>query len=96
MTTTGTSDLPDVPEARGEGAGGGSYASVSCPTSTFCMAVENSGGDVVYDGSTWTAGGLDYPDSLVSVSCWASNACVAANELDSIYDYYEDGTRAVP
>jgi hypothetical protein len=57
-------------------------ASVSCTSSSFCVAVGYAGGDagsaVIYNGSTWSeASVVDTSDGLSSVSCVSSSFCMA-------------------
>jgi Collagen triple helix repeat (20 copies) len=57
-------------------------ASVSCTSSSFCVAVGYAGADLgsaaVYNGSTWSeASVVDTSDGLSSVSCISSSFCMA-------------------
>ena len=59
--------------------------SVSCPTSSYCAAVDISGDVVTFNGSTWdTPGNVDEPTSLTSVSC-AGSLCAAVNLTGDAY-----------
>jgi serine/threonine protein kinase/uncharacterized Fe-S cluster protein YjdI len=74
-----TSPPASTPPAAAEPAGRPRVLnSVSCLTPTFCVAVDNQGGALVYDGSRWSR-----PDStessLDSVSCPTTTFCVAAD-----------------
>ena len=56
--------------------------SVSCASSSFCLAVGSGGADLasvaVYNGSTWSEASLvDASDGLSSVSCVSSSFCMA-------------------
>ncbi len=52
--------------------------SVSCPTASFCMALNAEGGSLVYNGTGWSAGPtVDAGDVLSSVSCTSSTFCAA-------------------
>jgi len=50
-------------------AGGGGIHSVSCVTPTWCMAVDNTGNAILYNGATWTASNIDGTTIMRSVSC---------------------------
>lgn len=53
--------------------------SVSCPTNSFCMAVDSVGNAIRYDGTSWstpTTTGIG-ANGLNSVSCSSSSFCVA-------------------
>lgn len=58
--------------------GAADLTAVSCPTSTFCAAVDASGNAVTYDGSAWSAptpvGGVSAFDA---VSCSSATFCTA-------------------
>ena len=65
-----------------------SLTSVSCPTVSFCAAVDNSGQVLTYNGSTWSAPTIvgtvagSSPVTLVpltSVSCASPSFCVAVD-----------------
>jgi hypothetical protein len=68
-------------------AGASGLNSVSCPTSSFCMAVDQQGNAFTSDGTTWTE---DDPfgtagQHLTSVSCPSASLCVAV-EADVFSD----------
>lgn len=69
--------------------GTGHLGSVSCPTSTFCAAVDSGGYVTTFDGTTWST-----PVSLGVVvdrlSCGSTSLCVALGSSGSIARY--DGT----
>jgi photosystem II stability/assembly factor-like uncharacterized protein len=75
---------PDVPLSSGVVPGYGSFAAVSCPSTSFCMAVGASAGagglaaDSTTEGSTWSDNPLpaNTPE-LTNVSCATSSNCVA-------------------
>jgi hypothetical protein len=64
---------------------GSSLNGVSCPTSTFCAAVDVTGGGTTFNGKTWSqqeqinlpASG---PGDLYGVSCPHPSFCVAVGE----------------
>ncbi|HEV2374898.1 MAG TPA: hypothetical protein VGS19_22410 [Streptosporangiaceae bacterium] len=88
-----TSSVPDrVSAASAPGAGTpaapdpqhGNFRSVSCPTTTFCMAVDQSGNNALrWNGTTWSAPGPIDPGAsrleLNSVSCITADFCVAVD-----------------
>jgi IPT/TIG domain len=52
--------------------------SVSCPTASFCMALNADGGSLVYNGTHWSTGPTVMSgDALSSVSCVSSTFCAA-------------------
>ena len=69
------------------------FNSVSCPSSSFCMALtsaDNSGATYIYDGSTWSAAPslLNNSDSgLNSVSCPSSSFCMAVDSGGNAFNY---------
>ena len=54
--------------------------SISCPSSSFCAAVDNNGNDLMYQNGIWSKGTIDpgYVD-VVSVSCTSSSFCMAVD-----------------
>jgi hypothetical protein len=53
---------------------------VSCPTPTFCRAVDSVGRVFGYDGTSWAAGTvIDSGHALTSVSCPTTTYCVAVD-----------------
>jgi len=58
--------------------------SVSCTSSTFCVAVDDQGNAYQYDGGGWSsAQSIDGSHSLNSVSCSSSSFCVAVDNNGS-------------
>ena len=59
--------------------------SVSCVSATFCVAVDDGGNAVVFDGSRWSApvtidgGAGKYMEGLESVSCVSTTFCLAVD-----------------
>jgi hypothetical protein len=53
--------------------------SVSCASSTFCVAVDFSGNAVTYDGKSWSSGDhiVSLGSFLAAVSCPTSTFCIA-------------------
>jgi hypothetical protein len=54
--------------------------SVSCTSSTFCVAIDNSGDAYFFSGSSWSEPeGVDESESLDAVSCSSTKFCVAVD-----------------
>jgi hypothetical protein len=74
----------------------GNLRSVSCPSATFCMAVDQYGNDALtFDGTSWSApapvGAAAMSDELNSVSCTSATWCVAVDTGGNAYTW--DGSR---
>jgi len=75
--------------------GAGSFYAVSCPSPTFCHAVAG-GGDVGWDGRSWTrlTSGAPY---LLAMACTSDGTCrgIGANGLGYVYSAgaWDAGTR---
>jgi RHS repeat-associated protein len=55
-------------------------ASVSCPTSSFCVAVDGSGNALKYNGTSWSApSNIDSGAAIAAVSCTSSSFCEAVD-----------------
>ena len=62
--------------------------SVSCPSTSFCVAVDNDGNAVTYNGSSWGAPtGIDSDVSLTSVSCPSTSFCLALARDGNVVTY---------
>lgn len=62
--------------------------SVSCPTPSFCMAVDTDGKAFGYDGKNWLgANTIDDGHTLKSVSCANSENCVAIDSDGYAFTY---------
>jgi hypothetical protein len=66
-------------------------ASVSCPTPTFCAAVDPSGNVFTFDGTVWSAprsvdaqGLTRNAIGVTAVSCPTPQTCTAADELGKV------------
>ncbi|MGA2454225.1 MAG: hypothetical protein ABSG93_11955 [Solirubrobacteraceae bacterium] len=58
--------------------GGRVLNSVSCPSSSFCVAVDRPGNALIYSGGAWSApASIDGGDGLDSVSCPSASFCMA-------------------
>ena len=67
---------------------GNSILSVSCPSSTFCMAVDGNGGGIDYDGTSWSSPlEVDGGGVLSSVSCPSSSFCMAVDSEGNAFSY---------
>ena len=71
---------------------GGPLKSVSCPTSTFCVAVGDgntgtpaNGSAFTWNGATWSAGVQVDTGSLTSVSCPTTTFCAAVDNAFSAF-----------
>jgi hypothetical protein len=61
---------------------------LSCPTATFCAAVDGSGNALTYNGTSWTAPTqIDSGNGLASVSCSSATFCVAVDEKGNALTY---------
>lgn len=62
--------------------------SVSCPTSSFCAAVDAHGQAVLYVSGSWTAPQrIDGGTQINSVSCSSSSFCAAVDESGNVLYY---------
>lgn len=77
--------------------------SLSCPTTSFCMAIDPFGHVVSYNGASWTAPARVIPESRVTpafpqsaqVACATSTFCVATLSHRNYYRGLPDGSFAV-
>ena len=54
---------------------------MSCPSASFCVAVDDDGNAFTYNGSSWsTPSRIDTIGDLTSVSCPSSSFCVAVDQ----------------
>ena len=61
---------------------GNAITSVSCPTSSFCAAVDASGNAATFNGASWTAfSQVDSTNDITSVSCPTSGFCAAVDSV---------------
>ncbi|HET7173643.1 MAG TPA: hypothetical protein VFI30_05130 [Nocardioidaceae bacterium] len=63
----------------------GSLVAVSCPSATFCLAIDGSKA-YKYNGSSWSAG-TAVGSGLTGVSCTSSTLCVAVDGSGNAYKY---------
>ncbi len=67
---------------------GSSLESVSCPTASFCVAVDDAGNALTYDGSSWSSPeAIDASSSLSSVSCPTASFCAAVDQVGRALTY---------
>ncbi|NNN21768.1 MAG: hypothetical protein HKL80_07200 [Acidimicrobiales bacterium] len=58
----------------------GAMVSVSCPTASFCMAVDSNGRVLHFNGTTWTPPvSIDGINYVSSVSCQTVSFCIAVD-----------------
>ncbi len=56
-------------------------AAVSCPTTTFCVLVDQYGSALTYNGTSWSAPlSIDGSNNLTAVSCSSPTFCVAVDD----------------
>jgi YD repeat-containing protein len=61
---------------------------VSCPTTSFCAAVDTSGYATVYNGSSWSSpSDIDGSHALEAVSCTSSSFCKAVDNDGEVANY---------
>jgi hypothetical protein len=59
---------------------------VSCPTPSFCRAVDSIGRVFAWNGATWDSGTLiDNGRALTSVSCPTTTYCVAVDRSGNAF-----------
>jgi hypothetical protein len=76
--------LASEPPLAGSNASG--LTGVSCPTTTFCRAVDSIGRVFAYNGSTWSKGTLiDRGQALTSISCSSTTYCVAVDRAGNAF-----------
>jgi hypothetical protein len=65
----------------------GQMLDISCPTDTFCAAIDDSR-VVRYEGTAWQSPvGLTNTDNLRAISCASATFCVAADALGKVRTY---------
>ena len=63
-------------------------SSVSCPTASFCVAVDGYGNAFTYNGSTWSSPkSIDAGNTLESVSCPTASFCAAVDYSGNAFTY---------
>lgn len=83
--------------ATDAGKSGVSATSVSCPSSLFCVAVDETGDALTYNGSSGTAPAPIYSaEGLASVSCPSASFCAAVDSRGNAPIYGEGGSSRLP
>ncbi len=63
----------------------GGLDSISCPSTTFCLAADQGGSVIVWNGTTWSApepvipAATEYPELGTFVSCPSAQFCMIMN-----------------
>ena len=67
----------------------GGLSAISCPSASFCAAVDNSGYVVTYNGTSWSAPTSIDPNGfgLSSVSCPSASFCAAVDSAGNALTY---------
>jgi hypothetical protein len=70
------------------------FDTISCPSQTFCMAIDMLGDTFKYNGATWSAitpklGALAQTTSSLQVSCTSQSFCIAALPGGGGENYYK-------
>jgi hypothetical protein len=67
--------------------GSSSFTDVSCPTASFCMATDATGGVDMYSGGHWLSQNLHFAGGtfLDSVSCVSASFCMAVDSGEGAY-----------
>jgi hypothetical protein len=70
------------------------FSSVSCPTTSFCVAVDDTGDAFTWNAKVWSSGvdidstaGSNANDELASVSCASPSFCVAGDDFSDVYTF---------
>jgi Bacterial Ig-like domain (group 3) len=65
------------------------FWSLSCPTVSFCAAVDTSGNAYTWNGTSWSAPSSlnDQEDGLLSVSCASASFCMAVGDPGNAYTW---------
>jgi hypothetical protein len=66
----------------------GAPVAISCPTSSFCTAVDDAGNVITFNGSVWsTPSVIDPNGGLTSVSCPNPDFCMAVDDTGRVLAY---------
>lgn len=65
----------------------GGVMAVSCPTTTFCAAVDVSGGIVLFNGKTWSDAGMNHDAAWTRVYCRTASLCFATDVYGRLSTY---------
>jgi hypothetical protein len=67
---------------------GGGITALSCPTTSFCAAIDNYGNAFTYDGTQWSsADHIDSSETLRGLSCASASFCVATDTIGYVFMY---------
>ncbi len=69
------------------GPSGGGFKSISCTSSSFCVAVKSNGNAYTFNGGSWSGPATSAGGSSVSVSCTSPSFCVAVTSTGGAYTY---------
>jgi len=73
----------------------GAITAVTCPSTSFCIAVDDTGHDLKYNGTTWFGPvTIDGTNDITAVSCYSSTECMAVDDTGHAISY--SGTWASP
>jgi hypothetical protein len=64
--------------------------SVSCATTTYCLAVDNVGDGFTYNGTSWSTQDIAGTNDLTSVSCTTGSSPIICYVVDSEGDFMDD------
>jgi hypothetical protein len=68
---------------------------VSCPSSSFCAAVDEDGNALTYNGSAWSSPvAVDAGHNLTMLSCPSASFCMASDGTDAVI--YNGGSWSAP
>ncbi len=71
------------------------FASISCPAATFCLATDSGGNVYTYSGGQWSGPRQLADGAMTSVSCATISFCAATGPHGRAY-VYADGTWSAP
>jgi hypothetical protein len=84
--TAFSAPAPVASEPPLSGTDASGLTGVSCPTPTFCRAVDSIGRVFGFNGSTWSKGTLvDNGHALTSISCPTVTYCVAVDRAGTAF-----------
>ena len=103
VASTGTWSAPFDPHQNGIYPEAPAFAGMSCLSSNWCMALDQSGDAVFYDGTTWTDPVSNHVDtevngngvSATSISCATTTFCMVVDQL-GYATKYSNGKWATP
>ena len=77
---------PIVTEPAVTGTNASGLTGVSCPTTTFCRAVDSDGRVFGFNGTTWSPGvTIDKGHGLTAISCPTTTYCVAVDRAGNAF-----------